>query len=181
LNLNNSNIGSAIVATGAICGMTTVLMMQIYGLSRIFYVIARDGLIPHGFAKIHPKYDSPHITILFFVIAIGLLAAFAPVNILGQLTSMGALIDYMAVAIAVMLFRIKKPDVLRPFKCPAIFAIAPIAFLACGYLFVKQMISPNGELMLSGQIIIIWFVVIAALYFVKKSFFGTSSEDNTSK
>ena len=66
MKFNNSNIGSAIVATGGIAGMTTVIMMNIYGQSRIFYVIARDGLLPKFMAKLHHKYDSPHITIVIF-------------------------------------------------------------------------------------------------------------------
>jgi APA family basic amino acid/polyamine antiporter len=56
LNLNGSTVGSAIVATGAVCGMTTVILTQSYALSRIFYVMARDGLVSKHFAKIHPKY-----------------------------------------------------------------------------------------------------------------------------
>src|ERR1044071_3749463 len=96
-----------IVATGAIFGMTTVIMMNIYGISRIFYVIARDGLLPKFLAKLHPKYDSPYVTILIFTFLIACLAAICPLEVLSQLSSMGALIDYIVVVLVVMLFRLK--------------------------------------------------------------------------
>lgn len=170
LTLNNSNIGSAIVATGAVCGMTTVLMMQIYGTSRIFYVIARDGLLPKSFAKLHPKHDSPYITILIFSALAAVLGAFCPTEILTQLSSMGSLIDYTMVAIIVLLFRIKMPDAVRPFKCPAAFIIAPLAFLACGYLLWIQIFDGDFNLMIAGRMLMYWFVLMFVLY-ILRSFF----------
>ncbi len=169
LTLNNSNIGSAIVATGAVAGMTTVLMMNIYGTSRIFYVIARDGLLPKSFAKLHPKYDSPYITILLFSALAAILGGFCPTAILVQLSSMGALIDYTAVAIIVMLFRIKMPGATRPFKCPAAFIIIPFVLVACLYLLVIQIV--DGEfIMTAGKVLICWFVAMFVLY-IFRSFF----------
>lgn len=170
LSLNNSNVGSAIVATGAVAGMTTVLMMNIYGTSRIFYVIARDGLLPKSFAKLHTKYDSPYITILLFSALAAILGGFCPTEILVQLSSMGALIDYTAVAIIVMLFRIKMPDATRPFKCPAAFIIIPFVLVACLYLLVIQIVDGEFNLMTAGKVLIYWFVAMFVLY-IFRSFF----------
>lgn len=170
LSLNNSNIGSAIVATGAVAGMTTVLMMNIYGTSRIFYVIARDGLLPKSFAKLHPKYDSPYITILLFSALAAILGGFCPTAILVQLSSMGALIDYTAIAIIVMLFRIKMPGATRPFKCPAAFIIIPFVLVACLYLLVIQIVDGEFNLMTAGKMLIYWFVAMFVLY-IFRSFF----------
>ena len=167
LMLNNSNLGSAIVATGAIFGMTTVIMMNIYGISRIFYVIARDGLLPKALAKLHPKFDSPYITIAVFTFMIALLAAVCPLEILSQLSSMGALIDYMVVILVVLLFRIKLPHANRPFRCPAVFIVAPIAFIASTYLLFKQILDENYELLLTGRVIIYWFSVTLILYIIR--------------
>lgn len=167
LAANNSQAGSAIVASGAIGGMTTVLMMNIYGVSRIFYVVARDGLLPKSFSKLHPKYHSPHITIILFTSIAGLLGAFCPAAILCQLSSMGALLDYMVVAIIVMLFRITLPEVSRPFKCPVVFLIAPIALVACTYLLFKQIIDQNGQLLLTGRVLACWLVITALLYIIR--------------
>lgn len=162
-----SNIGSALVATGAICGFTTVLMMNIYGQSRIFYVIARDGLLPKSMAKLHPKYDSPYVTIFIFSGMIAILAAFCPYKILGQLSSMGALIDYLVISVIVLYFRIKLPNVERPFRCPAVLIVAPIAITASGYLLSKQIFSKNNDLLLTGKIMIIWFVIMFLLYVIR--------------
>jgi len=170
LALNNSKIGSAIVATGAVCGMTTVLMMTLYGASRIFYVISRDGLLPTSFAKLHPKHGSPYITIIIFVVSASFLAAFCTTEVLTQLSSMGALIDYIAVSIIVMLFRVKLPNASRPFKCPYVFVITPIALVACIYLLFQQIVDGNFNLLLTGKLIIYWFVSMFILY-VFRSFF----------
>lgn len=170
LSLNSSNVGSAIVATGAVAGMTTVLMMNIYGTSRIFYVIARDGLLPKSFAKLHPKYDSPYITILLFSALAAILGGFCPTEILIQLSSMGALIDYTAIAIIVMLFRITMPDATRPFKCPAAFIIIPFVLVACLYLLVIQIVDGEFNLMTAGKALICWFVAMFVLY-IFRSFF----------
>ncbi|MCC8416476.1 MAG: amino acid permease [Rickettsia endosymbiont of Gnoriste bilineata] len=170
LSLNNSNVGSAIVATGAVCGMTTVLMMNIYATSRIFYVIARDGLLPKSFAKLHTKYDSPYITILIFSALAGLLGGFCPTEILVQLSSMGSLIDYTVVAIIVILFRIKMPNAPRPFKCPAACIIIPFVLIACLYLLSIQMFDSNFNLMIAGQLLIYWFALMFVLYILRLFF-----------
>ncbi|WP_425362598.1 amino acid permease [Candidatus Tisiphia endosymbiont of Hybos culiciformis] len=170
LSLNNSNVGSAIVATGAVCGMTTVLMMNIYATSRIFYVIARDGLLPKSFATLHPKHDSPYITILIFSVLAALLGGFCPTTVLVQFSSMGSLIDYTAVAIIVMLFRIKMPNATRPFKCPAAFIIIPFVLVACLYLLSIQIFDSNFNLMIAGQLLIYWFVVMFILYILRLFF-----------
>lgn len=176
LALNGSNIGSILVATGAVAGMTTVIMVNIYGQSRIFYVIARDGLLPKILAKIHHKYDSPYIIIAVFTTLISLIGAFFPYEILAQLSSMGALTDYIIIAIIVIIFRIKYPDAERPFKCPALFIVAPIALLASFYLLFKQIISKDGATLLTGKIFVYWFIIIFILYIIKIALFNTREQ-----
>ncbi|MDX2049960.1 MAG: amino acid permease [Rickettsiaceae bacterium] len=176
LKLNGSHIGSVIVATGAVCGMTTVIMMSIYAQSRIFYVIARDGLLPKFFAKIHPKNNNPHITIVFFSCFAAIISGFVPYETIGKLTSMGALIDYMVVCITVMLFRFKFPDARRPFKCPTLFIIAPLAFLACSYLLFKQVIDKNMSLSFTGQLLIGWIILLIILYVARRQFVISSKQ-----
>lgn len=168
LRKHGSNIGSTIVATGAVAGMTTVLMVNIYGQSRIFYVIARDGLISKRLSRLHYKYDSPYITIILFSIIIALMAAFIPYGILAKLSSMGALTDYIVIATIVLLFRFKYPDVERPFRCPALLIIAPVALLSSVILLFKQFIGMNGEFLLTGKIFILWFIFVFALYLLRR-------------
>lgn len=167
LMINGSSLGSVIVAVGAVCGMTTVVMMNIYAQSRIFFAMARDGLLPKGFAKIHPKYDSPHVAILVVALFIAVVASLCPIDIIFKLTSMGSLIDYSVIMFVVMLFRIKMPTAPRSFKCPAIFVIAPTGLAACMYLLSKQIIGKDGSLMFVGQILIYWFGFMFAVYVIR--------------
>ncbi len=168
LKLNGSNLGSSIVATGAVCGMTTVIMMNIYAQSRIFYVMARDGLLPKIFSKIHPKYDSPNATIMIFTVVTAFLGGLFPYEILGQLSSMGALIDYVVVSLIVMVFRVKFPDAPRSFKCPAVFVIAPIALFASAYLLSKQIIDKDFSILLTGKLLGFWLIAMFLLYVIRK-------------
>ena len=170
LKKNGSNVGSILVAVGAVAGMTTVIMLNIYGQSRIFYVIARDGLLPKYLAKLHHKYDSPHVTIIIFTIAISFMGGLLPYNILAQLSSMAALTDYILVAMIVMVFRFTQPNIERPFKCPAVFIVAPFALLASLYLLSKQVIDKEGQLLQTGKIFISWFAVIFILYLFRLFF-----------
>jgi APA family basic amino acid/polyamine antiporter len=167
LKMSGSHMGSAIVGIGAVCGMTTVLMMQIYGFSRILYVIARDGLLPDWITHIHPKHGSPYKAVIVIVFAVALLGGLVPFDILGKMTSMGGIIDYMCVTSVVLFLRLKMPNVSRPFQCPAVFLIAPIGLVACTYLLFKQIIGIDGELMLTGKLIIGWILSFATLYLLR--------------
>ncbi len=167
LSQNGSNIGSAIVATGAICGMTTVALMQLYTLTRILYVVCRDGLLPKTFAKIHPRFHSPYFTIIALVIVVSFLTGFCQFKTLAKVSSMGSLVEYIAVMAIIMMLRFKLPDVARTFKCPALFVVAPIGMCACLYLLFKQIIDKNGDLMETGKLFIYWFVIMTVLYFVR--------------
>lgn len=167
LSINNSHVGSIIVATGAVCGMTTVIMANLYGVSRIYYVIARDGLLPKSLAKVHKKYDTPHMALVIFVVCTAILGAFCPLQTLAKLSNMGALIDYIFVTVIVVLLRFTSPKVARPFKCPALFMIAPIAFLASGYLLMTFIVDKNWKLLNTGKIMIYWFTVAFMLYVIQ--------------
>lgn len=165
LLLNNNKIGSLIVAVGAICGMTTVLMMNLYGTSRIAYAIARDGLLPKSFSNVHAKYDTPYIALFAVAGLTAALGAFVPYMQLAQLTSMGALIDYILVVSIMVVFRITRPNVLRTFKCPAIYLVAPIAIISCLYLLSKQVFDKSGALSTPGFYLLCWIGFITLLYF----------------
>lgn len=164
LTLNNINIGSAIVATGAICGMPTVIMASLYCISRIYYVIARDGLLPKFLAKIHHKYDTPHTVLLIFATLATFFAAFCPLQTLAKLCNMAALIDYLFVTFIVMLLRFTLPKTPRPFKCPLLFIVAPIAFCATLYLLSTFVFDKNWQLLDTGKMIIYWFIGAFTIY-----------------
>lgn len=176
LRENGKEIGSTIVATGAVAGMTTVIMINIYGQSRIFYVIARDGLLPKPLARLHHKYDSPYITIVIFSAIIAIMGALIPYGVLAQLSSMGALTDYIIVGIIVIFFRLKYSNMERPFRCPAIFIVAPIALISSIYLLFKQIIGKDNEILLTGKVFILWFVIMFILYVLRSALSKTKRD-----
>ena len=159
LRANGSNLGSALIGTGAVAGMIAVLLVLMYGQSRIFFVMSRDGLIPSVFSKLHKKFQTPHISCAIVTVAVALTSGFTPIKTMGHMTSLGTLFAFMIVAIAVVVLRKKKPELERPFKCPAVFIVAPIAILSCGYLVFTLF----GE---SGGPFMIWTAISVTVYFL---------------
>lgn len=167
LTKNGSNIGSAIVTTGAIAGMTTVLLMQLYTLARILYVASRDNLLSKQFAKIHPKYHSPYFTIGLLVIIVSAITGFAKFKTLAQVSSMSSLIEYIAAMVAVLVLRRRLPDFKRTFKCPAIYVVVPVGLIASGYLLMKQFLDKEGGLAEPGKLMLYWFAILVVLYLIR--------------
>lgn len=172
LMANGSNIGSVIVATGAVCGMTTVMMMNLYGQSRIAYAMARDGLYPEILSKIHPKYDSPYMSIIFFATIAGFLASFGSLDVLSKVASCGALLDYVIISLVVIIFRFKYQDKPRPFKCPIL--LLPISLFACLYLLYAQLFY-KGAMSFTGKVLISWFALSGIIYFLRYMFINKKS------
>ena len=128
------NMGSALVGTGAIAGITTVLLVLMYGQTRVFFAMSRDGLIPAGICKVHPQYGTPHIITILAGVAVALIAGFTPIGIIAELTNIGTLFAFVVAAIGVFVLRRTRPELHRPFRCPAVSIVAPLAVLSCGYL-----------------------------------------------
>lgn len=137
LRQNGMGFAAKIVAFGAIAGMTTVLLSQVYVNSRTLMVMARDGLMPKFFSMIHPRFSTPYIGILTNGILIAITAGFFPVVALGQLCCMSALAVFSVVSICVLIMRYKAPQEPRIFKCPAVYWVASISTLLCSFLFFQ--------------------------------------------
>jgi APA family basic amino acid/polyamine antiporter len=144
LRVHGVSIGAKIVAVGALAGMTTVMLTQIYGQSRILLVMARDGLFPRCFEKIHPRFSTPYVGVVVTGLVMMLITGFFPVATLGQLSSMSTLAVFCFVSMAVMIVRYTKPEEHRPFKCPAVYLVASISMFLCLFLFSK-LLSENWK------------------------------------
>ncbi|NDB82277.1 MAG: amino acid permease [Alphaproteobacteria bacterium] len=168
LRMNGNNLGSIIVATGAVCGMTTVVMMNIYAQSRIFYTIAKDGLLPSIFTQTQKGTGNPQKTIIFFTVLTALLSGFIPFELLSKLSSMGALLDYIIISVIVIIFRFTYPTTQRPFKCPGLFVVAPVAILASGYLLSKQIFDHDWSILFTGQILGLYLLAALVVYGIKQ-------------
>ena len=128
------NLGSALVGVGAIAGITTVLLVLLYGQARIFFAMSRDGMVPARVCKIHKRYHTPYIVTVMGGIFVSIIAGFVPIGVIAEMANIGTLSAFLVAAIGVLVLRITKPDVPRTFRCPLVWLIAPLAVLTCGYL-----------------------------------------------
>jgi APA family basic amino acid/polyamine antiporter len=125
---------SWIISLGAVVSMTAVLLVFQYGQPRIFFAMARDGLLPAWAAKIHPKYRTPHVTTIATGLVVALGAMLGEANEIYDLTNIGTLFAFAVVCIGVLVLRITEPNRPRPFRVPFIWLIAPLGAAACGFL-----------------------------------------------
>jgi APA family basic amino acid/polyamine antiporter len=128
------NLIAFLIKVGAITGLSSVMLVLCYGQTRIFYTMARDGLLPKVFAAIHPKYRTPWLGTILLGILIAVAASFLPISLLGDLVSLGTAVAFSIVCLSVIYLRVKHPDLPRPFKVPGGIVTAVLGILACGFL-----------------------------------------------
>jgi APA family basic amino acid/polyamine antiporter len=119
------------IKVGAIIGLTSVILVLMYGQTRIFYTMARDGLLPKPFAKVHPKYRTPWINTIFVAIAVAVAAGFFDINFLGDATSVGTLAAFGIVCLTVIWLRQTHPEIPRGYKVPLYPVLPALGILAC--------------------------------------------------
>lgn len=125
------------VEIGAIAGLSSVVLVMLMAQPRIFYTMAKDGLMPKLFGKVHPRFHTPYVgTVIVGVIAASL-AGLIPLSVLGELVSMGTLLAFATVCAGVMVLRFTKPALERPFRVPLAMIICPLGTLACLALFFQ--------------------------------------------
>lgn len=125
------------VKIGIICGFTSVLLGMLLGQSRVFFAMSRDGLLPPMFSKTHPRYQTPWLSNLFFMVLTCLLSAFLPISELGHMTSIGTLLAFVLVCAGVMVLRRKSPDAPRAFRVPGGDIVPVLGILSCGAVMVS--------------------------------------------
>src|ERR1043166_8782529 len=128
---------SAIVAFGSVVAHTAVLLVFQLGQPRIFFSMARDGLLPPVFAKVHPRFKTPHITTIFTGVIVGGFAAVMSIDEMVDLTNIGTLFAFVLVCVGIIILRYKEPDRKRPFKVP--FGAWPLPLLgavSCVFLMI---------------------------------------------
>jgi len=126
--------GGALVATGAIIGMISTLLVTLYGQVRIFMVMARDGLLPASFARVHPVHKTPHICTWITGVATALIAGLFPLTMIIDLCNIGTLFAFVLVSIGVIVLRKTRPEVERKFKTPGVPFTPLITVGFCFYL-----------------------------------------------
>jgi APA family basic amino acid/polyamine antiporter len=122
---------SGLVAAGVIAGLLSVMLVTLYGLTRIMFAMARDGLLPAYFARLNERTDTPARIIIICGIVIALMAGFIPLSELAELVNIGTLAAYVMVCVGVIVLRYRQPDLHRPFKMPMNPIIPLLGAISC--------------------------------------------------
>lgn len=125
---------SALVSAGVIAGLTTVMLVLYYGLTRIIFAMSRDGLLPSFFAHVHEKRKTPVRTTVFCGLIMAVMAGFIPLGILAELVNIGTLFAFVLVCLGVIVLRKTHPDMHRPFRAPYGLLLPVLGVLSCGAL-----------------------------------------------
>ena len=131
-----SQVGNAL-GIAAFLALPSVILILLFGQTRIFFVMARDGLLPEKLAEVHPRWKTPYIVTALTGIVVAIAAAFLPVGQLADIANAGTLYAFMMVAIAVMILRKKDPNRERRFRTPALWLVGPLTIAGTIFLFLN--------------------------------------------
>ena len=151
-------IWAAIIAVGGLAGMTSVLLVLFLSQARIFMAMSRDGLLPKVFGTVHPRFRTPHVATMVTGVVICITAALTPIYKLEEMVNIGTLMAFAMVCGAVLVLRARRPEAKRPFRCPALFVIAPLGIL----LNVLMMLFLPLDTWLR---LVVWLAVGLVIYF----------------
>jgi APA family basic amino acid/polyamine antiporter len=150
---------AGLVSAGAVAGITSVLLVMLMSQPRIFFAMSRDGLLPRGVSQVHPRFQTPYITTIITCVVVSIVAALVPIQVVGEMTSIGTLFAFVVVSMAVVVLRATRPDAHRPFKVPGGAVIPVLGVLSCLYLMVSLSVMTWVRLLvwLDIGMLIYWF------------------------
>src|SRR2546423_12438771 len=120
------------VTVAILAGFSSVILVMLLGQSRVFFSMSRDGLVPPIFSAVHPRYRTPYKSNMLFFLFTGLMAAFLPADITGEMTSIGTLFAFILVCIGVWIIRVRSPELEQGFRVPAAPLVAILGIITCG-------------------------------------------------
>jgi len=149
---------TVLISGGGLAGMTSVLLVLFLSQARIFMAMARDGLLPKVFGEVHPRFRTPHVATMATGAIICVAAALTPIQELEKMVNIGTLLAFIMVATAVMILRVSRPNVHRPFRCPAIWVVGPLGIAV--NLILMLFLPPRTWLRL-----VVWLLIGFVIYF----------------
>ncbi|MDT0575967.1 amino acid permease [Croceicoccus sp. F390] len=148
-----------LMGIAAFLALPSVILVLLFGQTRIFFVMSRDGLLPDALSKVHPKWGTPHVVTMITGAFVAIAAAFFPVGQLADISNAGTLYAFGMVAVAVLLLRRRRPDQERKFRVPFVWVVAPLTIAGCLFLFLNLPVA--AMLMLPG-----WSALGLLFYFL---------------
>jgi APA family basic amino acid/polyamine antiporter len=148
-----------LIGLAATIALPSVVLLMMYGQTRVFFVMARDGLLPDRLSAVHPKFRTPYVVTIVTGIFVAIAAAFLPVGTLADYSNAGTLFAFAAVSFGVMVLRFTDPNRVRPFRTPLVFVVGPLSIIGCFLLFF----SLGKE---SKELFFFWTIAGLIFYFL---------------
>jgi basic amino acid/polyamine antiporter, APA family len=149
---------SPVIKVGAVAGISSVVLVMMMGQPRIFYAMAKDGLLPRVFCAVHPRFRTPWLATMLTGMVATLMAGLFPIRLLGELVSIGTLLAFAIVCIGVFVLRFSDPEIKRPFRVPFFQVVSPLGALFCVYLMYGLPRDTWARL-------IVWMAIGMVIYF----------------
>ena len=150
--------GSALVSVGALAGLTSVLLVDIFGQSRVFFSMSRDGLLPPMFSRVHPRFHTPVLVTVLTGFAVALIGGLLPIQDVAELANIGTLTAFILVSIGVVVLRRRRPNLRRPFRTPGVPFIPALTVVSALYLMTNLPV-------LTWVRFIVWLAIGLVIYF----------------
>jgi len=149
--------GSVLVKVGAIFGLATVMLVMLLGQSRVFFSMSNDGLLPKWASRVHPKFRTPWISTIIVGAFVAIFAALIPIDLLGELVSIGTLLAFVIVSAGVWILRRRRPEIPRPFRTPWVPFVPIMGIVVSGLLMLSLPIDTWIRL-------IVWLIIGLFIY-----------------